>query len=117
MDENTEQQIIARLDYIERYLVNLGQVSGYRYAPFVTTVGAQVVQGARGARRLQLLRQRGQMMVGREHFRRGQVPPGQGRGPGVLVPPFHPGLGQRFVLPPLCGVRVGGQHRPAGRGA
>jgi hypothetical protein len=28
MDENTEQQIIARLDYIERYLVNLGQVSG-----------------------------------------------------------------------------------------
>ena len=38
MDENTEQQIIARLDYIERYLVNLGQVSGYRYAPFVTTV-------------------------------------------------------------------------------
>ena len=38
MDENTEQQIIARLDYIERYLVNLGQVSGYRYAPFATTV-------------------------------------------------------------------------------
>ena len=35
MDENTEQQISARLDYIERYLVNLGQVSGYRYAPFV----------------------------------------------------------------------------------
>ncbi len=43
MDENTEQQISARLDYIERYLVNLGQVSGYRYAPFVTTVAVPEV--------------------------------------------------------------------------
>ena len=33
MDENTEQRIIERLDYMERYLVNLGQVAGYRYAP------------------------------------------------------------------------------------
>lgn len=28
------QEISARLDYIEAYLVNLGQVAGYRYGPF-----------------------------------------------------------------------------------
>ena len=51
MDDRTGQEIIARLDYMERYLVNLGQVSGYRYAPFVTTVALpEVAELARHGR-------------------------------------------------------------------
>jgi len=34
MDDRSEREVIARLDYIERHLVNLGQVSDYRYVPF-----------------------------------------------------------------------------------
>ena len=34
MDDRTEGEILARLDYIERYLADLGRVSGYGYAPF-----------------------------------------------------------------------------------
>ncbi len=37
MDDRTEREIIARLDYVEKYRVNLGQVSGCRYAPLGST--------------------------------------------------------------------------------
>jgi hypothetical protein len=47
MDENTEQQIIARLDYIERYLVNLGQVSGWTGVS-IQEAHAMVRMAARG---------------------------------------------------------------------
>src|SRR5215467_13813423 len=36
MDDRTEREILARLDYIERYLVNNGKVTGFGYAPFAT---------------------------------------------------------------------------------
>jgi hypothetical protein len=45
------------LDYVERYLVNLGQVAGYRYAPFVTTVALpEVAELARQGRTLDAVR-------------------------------------------------------------
>jgi hypothetical protein len=36
MDVRTEGEIIARLDHIERYLVQLGAQTGLRYTPFAT---------------------------------------------------------------------------------
>ena len=36
MDERTEGEIIARLDHIERYLVQLGAQTGLRYTPFAS---------------------------------------------------------------------------------
>jgi hypothetical protein len=36
MDDRTEREVLARLDYIERYLVNNGKVTGFGYAPFAT---------------------------------------------------------------------------------
>jgi hypothetical protein len=50
MDDQIEREILARLDYIERYLVNLGAVAGYRYATFAqstTDVPPEVVELAR----------------------------------------------------------------------
>jgi hypothetical protein len=45
MDDSTAQEILKRLDYIERYLVNLGSVSGYRYATFaMSTTGMGTIR-------------------------------------------------------------------------
>jgi hypothetical protein len=35
MDDRTAREILARLDHIERYLADLGQVAGYAYTPFL----------------------------------------------------------------------------------
>lgn len=57
MDDNTLQEMIARFLYIERYLVKLGQVAGYRYAPFVTTMALpEVAELARQGRTLEATR-------------------------------------------------------------
>ena len=57
MNENAQQEITARLDHIERYLVHLGRVSGYRYASFVTTVAfPEVADFARQGRTLDATR-------------------------------------------------------------
>jgi ribosomal protein L7/L12 len=40
MDDRTEQEITARLDYVEKYLVHLGATSGYGYATFATSKAA-----------------------------------------------------------------------------
>jgi len=40
MDDRTEQEIIARLDYIEKYLVHSGKTSGYGYATFAMSKAA-----------------------------------------------------------------------------
>jgi hypothetical protein len=37
-DGEVLRKLAERLDYIEEYLVHLGQVSGYRYAPFNAAV-------------------------------------------------------------------------------
>ena len=38
MDDRTEGEILARLDYIERYLADIGRVTGYAYTSFATRV-------------------------------------------------------------------------------
>ena len=49
MDDRTEREILARLDYIERYLGQLGAQAGIRYTSFAVAmnVAAQVADLAR----------------------------------------------------------------------
>lgn len=47
MDETTEREILARLDHIERFLVQLGAQSGLRYTPF--TVDPEAFWGPEGS--------------------------------------------------------------------
>ena len=44
--------LVERLDYIERYLVDLGQVAGYRYVPFSTGLPAEVAELVRAGKTL-----------------------------------------------------------------
>jgi hypothetical protein len=48
--------LAERLDYIERYLVDLGQAAGYRYAPFSTGLPAEVAELARAGQTLQAVK-------------------------------------------------------------
>jgi hypothetical protein len=48
--------LAERLDYIERYLVDLGQVAGYRYAPFSTGLPAEVAELARAGKTLEAVK-------------------------------------------------------------
>jgi hypothetical protein len=45
-----------RLDYIEKYLVDLGQAVGHRYAPFSTGLPAEVAELARAGKTLEAVR-------------------------------------------------------------
>jgi hypothetical protein len=49
MDDRTEREILARLDYIERYLAQLGGQVGIRYTSFAVAmnVASQVADLAR----------------------------------------------------------------------
>jgi hypothetical protein len=47
LNDDELRVLAARLDYIERYLTHLGQVAGYRYAPFGGGVPPDVVELAR----------------------------------------------------------------------
>jgi hypothetical protein len=48
--------LIERLDHIERYLVELGQVTGHRYAPFSTGLPPEVADLARAGKMLDAIR-------------------------------------------------------------
>ena len=74
MDDRTESEILARLDHIERYLVQLGAQSGLRYTPFTVDreafwgpewsddmlsadgVGADIVAMARSGRMIEAIK-------------------------------------------------------------
>jgi hypothetical protein len=45
-----------RLDYIEKYLVELGQAAGYRYAPFSSGLPAGVAELARAGKTLEAIK-------------------------------------------------------------
>jgi hypothetical protein len=45
-----------RLDYIEKYLVDLGQAAGYRYVPFSTGLPAEVAELARAGKTLEAIK-------------------------------------------------------------
>jgi hypothetical protein len=45
-----------RLDYIEKYLVDLGQAAGYRYAPFSTGLPAEVAELAQAGKTLEAVK-------------------------------------------------------------
>jgi hypothetical protein len=47
------QGLIERLDYIEKYLVDLGQQTGYPYAPFSTGLPAEVSELVREGKTLE----------------------------------------------------------------
>jgi hypothetical protein len=48
--------LVERLDYIERYLVELGQVAGHRYAPFSTGLPPDVADLVRAGKTLDAVR-------------------------------------------------------------
>ncbi len=48
--------LVDRLDYIERYLVDLGQAAGYRYAPFSTGLPPEVADLARAGKTLEAVK-------------------------------------------------------------
>ena len=48
--------LAERLDYIERYLVDLGQAAGYRYAPFGTGLPPEVAALARAGKTLEAVK-------------------------------------------------------------
>lgn len=47
LNDDDMRTLARRLDYIERYLAHLGQVAGYRYAPYGTGVAPEVAELAR----------------------------------------------------------------------
>lgn len=47
------QGLAERLDYIERYLVDLGQQVGYQYAPFSSGLPAEVAELVRAGKMLE----------------------------------------------------------------
>jgi len=50
------QGLVERLDYIEKYLVDLGEVAGYRYAPFSTGLPPEVSELARAGKTLEAVK-------------------------------------------------------------
>jgi hypothetical protein len=48
--------LAERLDYIEKFLVDLGQVAGYRYAPYNTGIPAEVAELARAGKTLEAVK-------------------------------------------------------------
>jgi len=48
--------LTERLDYIEKYLVDLGQAAGYRYAPFSTGLPTEVAELARAGKTLEAVK-------------------------------------------------------------
>jgi hypothetical protein len=48
--------LAERLDYIEEYLVHLGQAAGYRYAPFSTGLPAEVAALAQAGKTLEAVK-------------------------------------------------------------
>ena len=48
--------LAERLDYIERYLVDLGQVAGHSYVPFSTGLPAEVAELARAGKTLEAVK-------------------------------------------------------------
>jgi hypothetical protein len=46
MDDDRWQELTERLDHMERYLVTLGQVEGYRYTPYGARPGSQAYDAA-----------------------------------------------------------------------
>ena len=48
--------LAERLDHIEKYLVDLGEAAGHRYAPFSTGVPAEVAGLARAGKMLEAIR-------------------------------------------------------------
>jgi hypothetical protein len=48
--------LVGRLDYIEKYLVDLGQVAGYRYAPFSAGLPPEVAELARAGQTLEAVK-------------------------------------------------------------
>jgi len=50
------QGLVERLDYIEKYLVDLGQATGYRYAPFSTGLPPEVAELARAGKMLDAIK-------------------------------------------------------------
>ena len=59
MDDRTEREILARLDYIERYLVQLSGPAGIRYTPFAVSmrVALEVAELARQGRTDEAIKQ------------------------------------------------------------
>jgi hypothetical protein len=45
--------LVERLDYIEKYLVDLGQLVGHRYAPFSSGLPPEVAELARAGKTLE----------------------------------------------------------------
>ena len=130
MDDRTEREILARLDYIERYLAELGGQAGIRYTSFAVAmnVASQVADLARQGLTDEAVRQFravthanlqqagdviAQIQGGRSVF-------GSGSGPGNLgSEPFHgpewsdDGPGQPF---PAAAGGVGGYNAASGLG-
>jgi hypothetical protein len=50
------QRLADRLDYIEKYLVDLGEATGYRYGPFSSGLPAEVAELARAGKTLEAVK-------------------------------------------------------------
>jgi hypothetical protein len=50
------EALVERLDYIEKYLIDLGQVAGYRYTPFSTGLPPEVAELAQAGKTLEAVK-------------------------------------------------------------